>query len=143
MEYLKELKTEKLDIEDMNILIHYCEDVTPNLLTESNLKGSKLVGAYSVIKHQPHNPTGKYHCHIYNKGNEIFAINKDSTAHDGFHGVSMPKKVVDTLKLKYPDWVFPNNRIIENKSIVFYNSLNDFIEDTVRKILNEYFNKNK
>ena len=51
-----------------------------------------LDGTYSVMKHKPHNPTGEYHLHFYDRGNENFSINKNGSPHDGYHGATIPQK---------------------------------------------------
>jgi hypothetical protein len=84
-------------------------------LNESKNKGRHLVGTYTFDIHKPHNPTGEYHIHLRDKGNEILSMNKVSgTAHDGYHGVRIPNKAFDALKKKLPDWNWPSNQILES-----------------------------
>jgi hypothetical protein len=144
MKYIEKTNTETIKILDINFCINYYKDADASLLTEANPKGITLIGPYSVIKHPPHNSTGDYHLHVYEKNNELFAINKNGTAHDGSHGVTIPLKVFNAITTQRPDWIIPQNRIIETKdNIVIYNSLEDLLEDTVRKLVCEYFNKYK
>ena len=84
-------------------------------LNESKNKGRHLIGNYTFNIHKPHNPTGEYHIHLNDKGNEILSINKESgSAHDGYHGVRIPNKAYQALKQKLPDWNWPNNQILES-----------------------------
>lgn len=63
--------------------------------------------------HQPPNPD-KTHIHVFKNGNELFAINRDGTAHDGWHDVEIPGAIFNVLKNKFSDFNFPATRIIEN-----------------------------
>ena len=60
-----------------------------------------------------HDPS-KDHLHYFLKGKQIFAINRDGTAHDGFHGAKMPKNVFNYIKSNYPDFSLPQNRMLES-----------------------------
>jgi hypothetical protein len=51
------------------------------------------------------------HIHIYKRKSELFAINVDGSAHDGCHGVQIPKKVIPFLQSK--GFPVPKDRIIE------------------------------
>lgn len=102
--YLK-FKTKRL-VESHKLLLEYC---TP------------LNSTYSVRKdtdksHIPPDPN-KTHLHVFKNGNEIFAINKDGTAHDKSAGKKIPGAIFNTLKQKYPDFSFPPNRIIREMLI--------------------------
>ena len=65
---------------------------------------------------KPYNPD-KDHLHIFAKDNELFAINRDGTAHDGYHGVSIPSKVQDFIRSKDPDFKLPTNGILESMNL--------------------------
>lgn len=56
-------------------------------------------------------PGNLKHAHIYSKGKEIFAMNVDGTAHDGFHHVEIPSEVGDFLRNK--GFHVPDDNIIE------------------------------
>ena len=56
----------------------------------------------------------KDHLHVYQKGNELFAINKDGTAHDNSHKVRIPNKIADLIRANYPDFNLPTDNIIES-----------------------------
>lgn len=114
------MKTETVKLEGITFIIHFYDDKEQQLLLEARVKGAPLDGTYSAIKHKPHNPTGEYHLHVYDRGNEIFSINKSGSAHDGYHGVTIPKRAYDALKSKYPDWNWPSNRILESYSNVAF-----------------------
>jgi hypothetical protein len=58
--------------------------------------------------------TGQEHLHIYCRNNQIFALNKDGTAHDKSHGVTIPNKVAKALKTIFPNFNIPDNNLIES-----------------------------
>ena len=49
--------------------------------------------------------------HVYVKRNEIFAINVDGTAHDGYHNVKIPDEIVPFIQSK--GITLPPDNIIE------------------------------
>lgn len=65
-------------------------------------------------RHAAHVEVGQPHIHVYNGPNEIFALNKDGTAHDRSHGVEIPNKVYKALQTRLPYWNLPPNRLIES-----------------------------
>lgn len=77
-----------------------------------------LGNTYSAYKHYDHSSQFadplKTHLHVYKRGKQIFAINRDGTAHDGYHGVLIPGAIYNTLTREFPDFQFPPNRLIEN-----------------------------
>lgn len=103
---------ETIDIEGFEILIT-CYDALPEPVNEAKSKGLPLIGNFSYLKHPPHGFKGDYHLHVYNGNNEIFAINRNGSAHDGYHGVRIPNKVFAALISRFGDWKFPPNQIIE------------------------------
>lgn len=56
-------------------------------------------------------PGRQRHIHIYYNGDELFAINADLSAHDGYHQVKIPNVVVPFLNDK--GFPVPANHIIE------------------------------
>ncbi len=62
--------------------------------------------------HQPPKPE-KDHIHVFKKGKEIFAINRDGTAHDGWHNVMIPGAIFNILQNKFSSFNFPQSRLIE------------------------------
>lgn len=94
----------------INILI----EESAEILLEKYSKGSPLIGVYSFKQHSPHASKGQYHLHVYAKNNEIFALNIDGTAHDKSHGVVIPQKVADAIRVKFPKYKIPNNNLIES-----------------------------
>jgi hypothetical protein len=56
----------------------------------------------------------KTHIHVYKRGSELCAINRDGTAHDGCHGVRIPNVVADYISRKFPDITLPRGNIIES-----------------------------
>lgn len=112
-----EYQVEKIEGIIFHIYTHTL--IEEEMLLEAKSKGNPLDGTYSFLKHQPHNSTGEYHLHVYDRSNEIFAINQSGKGHDGYSGTSIPKRVYNALVAKFPHWNFPANRIIE--------SIDDFI----------------
>jgi hypothetical protein len=109
------------NIEGVNFEITtYSESEVITYLNEGKNKGRELVGNYTIDHHQPHNSTGDYHIHLSEKGNEILAINKNGSAHDGYHGIRIPNKPFKALIKKYPDWNLPENQLIESYSDVLF-----------------------
>ena len=56
-------------------------------------------------------PGRQRHIHLFYNGKELFAINADGTAHDGYHQVLIPQEVVPFLKSKKIN--VPLNNLIE------------------------------
>lgn len=76
------MKTETFELVGIAFDISYYDDQ----INEVAYKGQHLIGNFSYQKHQPHNPTGEYHIHLYQNNKQILSINKSGTAHDGYHG---------------------------------------------------------
>jgi len=128
------MKHEILIIDDFRVIITL-HDSESSLLKEAKHVGIPLVGTYSVIKHPPHTQPGEYHLHVYDDSEQIFAINKGGTAHDGFHGVRIPNKVYNALTAKYKGWLFPPDQIIE--SIYYTYILSPIADLSYRELLKE------
>lgn len=127
------MEIETFKIENYYFIIHDLKESSEEFLVEAQHKGNKLVGKYSVLKHQPHNSTGEYHIHVYKKDNEILSINKSGKGHDGYSGVRIPNEVFNALKEKFPDFIFPKSQIIE--SIVHSVILDKSMKETLRKVI--------
>lgn len=67
--------------------------------------------------HQPPDPN-KDHIHVFCKNKQLFALNRDGTAHDGCHGVYISQRVADKIKDEFPDFNIPEDRFIESLDIV-------------------------
>ena len=66
--------------------------------------------------HRPLDPN-KDHIHVYCKNKQLFALNRDGTAHDGCHGIYIPQKLANKIKVEFPDFKIPENRLIESLDI--------------------------
>ncbi len=106
------MKWASIRIEQYTIWIYFSDVNTENRLYEAGQNGQPIIGPYSLILHRPYIPAGMTHLHIYNRQNQIIAINKDGTAHDRSHGVEIPHRVADALRRRFPDWNIPDNNII-------------------------------
>ncbi len=115
------MRAEEILIGGTNFVIIHYDDSDNHVLNEANNKGRPLVGSYSYKLHQPHNPTGDYHIHLYDGKNEILSMNKASgKGHDGYTGVRIPNKAFKALKDRFPDWKWPENQILESKDYYFF-----------------------
>jgi hypothetical protein len=108
------MKWASITIEQYTIWIYFSDVNTENRLYEAEQKGQPIIGPYSLILHRPYIPAGLKHLHIYNRQNEIIAINKDGTAHDRNQSVEIPCCVADALRQRFPDWKIPNDNIIDS-----------------------------
>jgi len=125
------MKTEVIEIDGLIIFVHEIEETKEQLLLEAKGIGSQLAGRYSYKKHQPHNPTGEYHLHVYKKENEIFSINKGGSGHDGYSGTRIPNEAINSLKDKFPDWSWPENQIIESLT---HTIIYTYMRENLRKV---------
>lgn len=73
------------------------------------------IGQYTYRIDPPHNPqNGQKHIHFMDKGGEIFALNMDGSAHDGWHGVHIKNKILDALPEIMPGVTLPKDGFIES-----------------------------
>ena len=115
--YLEESKIsyEWLTFQVEEYLVHILfESSIPGALTEAKHKGTPLDGQYSAQLHGVHTPAGQQHIHVYAKNNQLFALNKDGTAHDASHQTRIPNKVAKAIQSKFPDFTLPPNNFIES-----------------------------
>lgn len=71
--------------------------------------------SYRIDKQQGEGGPGRQrHIHIFYNNEELFAMNVDSTAHDGYHQVRIPDELSSFLKKK--GFPLPPNSIIELRS---------------------------
>lgn len=84
------------------------------MLDDAKHKGIPLGGQYSAKVHQAHSSGGDKHIHVYTRNNQIFALNKSSTAHDQSHGVTIPNKVAKAIRKQFPNFVIPPGNFIES-----------------------------
>lgn len=101
-------------VDEYTVYLYEVDHKMTTSLREARHRGVPLCGPYSYRKDQPHSPMGQYHLHVYRKGNELFALNFDGTAHDQNHGVTIPNKVADALRQRFPDLILPANNLIES-----------------------------
>ncbi len=84
------------------------------VLREAQLKGEPLTGTYSTQYHSAHIKDGQDHLHVYCKQNQLFAMNRDGSAHDRSHQTQIPNKVADAIRTKFPDFTLPPSNFIES-----------------------------
>lgn len=75
------------------------------------IPGMKKYGYRIDIPFGEQRPGNQKHMHIYVKRNELFAINADGTAHDGYHNVKIPDAIAPFIQSK--GITLPPNNIIE------------------------------
>lgn len=68
----------------------------------------------AILHHNAHIPNTQDHLHFRVKGTNIAAINKDGSAHDKSHGVTLQKWATDGAKRYYPDFHIPKDGLIES-----------------------------
>lgn len=83
-------------------------------LVEAKQKGTPLGGKYSAQFHRAHSPVGQDHIHVYEKNNQLFAMNVDGKAHDKSHGVRIPNIVATAIVQKFPMFNVPDDKLIES-----------------------------
>jgi hypothetical protein len=76
-------------------------------------KGAPLIGKYSAILHKAHVPGGQDHLHVFARQNQLFALNRDGSAHDRNHGIQIPNRVADAIRNAYPEFTLPPDSFIE------------------------------
>lgn len=91
------------------------EKISDQLLEFARQRGiQSLIGNYKYRFDPQRTDFEKKHVHVFFKNTELFAINFDGTPHHrSSAGVEIPKPVFKALNAIYPDWKFPQNRIIE------------------------------
>ena len=93
----------------------------PYTINEARKKGSiPLGGKYSARLDPPHVPSGQKHLHLFAKGNQLAAVNKDGSAHDRSHGIRIPDRVAGAIKTRFPHFEIPKNNMIETVSRAQY-----------------------
>jgi hypothetical protein len=90
------------------------EATTENVITEARHKGVPLGGRYSVQLHKAHSPVGQEHIHVYARNNQLFALNKDGSAHDSSHQTRIPNKVANAIQSAFPQFTLPPGNFIES-----------------------------
>jgi len=95
------------------LFVHSDDPDMDVMLTEAQHRGQPLAGPYRVIKHPARVARSQNHLHVYKKQNELFALNQDGTAHDRSHGVRIPNDVAAAIRRQYPDWIGPQNNVID------------------------------
>jgi len=102
------------EVEEYVVHVYSADD---KVLEEARHRGTPLTGTYSADEHPPHVFPNQHHLHIYSRGNQLFAINRDGTAHDASHGCRIPNKVAKALKQKYPNYNLPKDNMIESSEM--------------------------
>ena len=109
----------KFTVEEYTIYLYPSSIREKDRIEEARHRGDPLIGKYTVRRDTPHSDSGQYHLHVYDRNNQLFAINKDGTAHDQSHGCRIPNKAADALRSMYPDFCFPRDNFIESAGISY------------------------
>ncbi len=107
------MDTVDYQIDEFLVTVTVTDEAGRKDLNEAKHRGTPLTGPYSYVHNTARHYKAQNHIHIYKRGNEICAINRDGTGHDGSHGFKMPNKVVKALKVEFPNWLIPDNGVIE------------------------------
>ncbi len=75
-----EFKWLSFKVEDDYFVHILLDNASQKILSESKYYKFKQ---YSARCDSPHSNNGQKHLHFYVRGNQLFALNKDGTAHDG------------------------------------------------------------
>lgn len=103
----------RLEVEN-HLVFLYCSDLDSRLLLhEAERRGIALGGPWAAQYHRAHTTPGQNHIHVYYRNNQVFALNRDGTAHDRSHGVRIPNRVADAIRYHFPDIQLPPDNIIE------------------------------
>lgn len=107
-----------------NVVVDYLlisEDVDKNINKEGLILEAKVqFEPIPNVKHHTYRidkqlgvggPGHQRHIHIFNRGEELFAMNIDGTAHDGYHQVKIPDDIAGFLSQK--GFQLPPDNIIE------------------------------
>jgi hypothetical protein len=116
---IKQVDMEKnfeiIKVDDYLVIIFHENGL--KLLTEAIRKGQELVKDYTSMVHKGNIDPRFKHIHVYKKGNHLFAMNIDGTAHDKSHKTRIPNKVADAIRKKHPEFQIPQDNFIENLEI--------------------------
>lgn len=88
------------------------------ILEESKLQnwGKGINGRFDRSNYGLNNPN-KDHLHVYKKNNQLFAINRDGSAHDDSHKYQIPNKIANRIRKDYADFNLPDDNFIESIEI--------------------------
>jgi hypothetical protein len=108
----------ELAARDVYVLFHYREAdaVAADRVRTYLVEGGKLIllGQGRAVRFdRAHVPGGQDHLHFLQKGDNLYALNRDGTAHDKSHGVQMFNWSIDHIQKTYPDWTIPKDGLIE------------------------------
>lgn len=106
---------------------------TYKILEESKKQnwGKRYSVRFDKMNYGAYDPN-KDHLHVFLKNNQLFAINRDGTAHDKSHGKKIPNYVSDKIKQEYPDFILPADNLIESVE-----NLEDYIQNELLFLLDE------
>lgn len=117
-QFIKESKAEKyewfsFEVEDFCVHILFAP-ADNGVLEEAKHHGISLGGKYSAQLHKAHSMVGKEHIHVYEKNNQLFAMNIDGTAHDNSHKTRIPNRVANAITQHFPQFILPKDNLIED-----------------------------
>jgi len=121
------LLSEAGDIEYV-VHIYYGHSDDGAALLEAKYNGLPLGGKYSARKDPAHAPSGQFHLHLFARGKELGAINRDGTGHDGSTGVTLPPRVVAGMQKHFPQFRIPPSHVIESAPSSIQRLVTDLLE---------------
>lgn len=87
--------------------------VLDRLLNEAK-KSVDLGQGRMIYHHKAHIPGGQDHLHFHAREGQLYALNKDGSAHDQSHGRTMHNWAINGMKQHYSGFTVPSKGIIEN-----------------------------
>ena len=110
----RERRTVTLTVDQYVIQLIVHEDSATQQQLDESKKPISLGKHYTGRIDKAHDPkTGQEHIHVYVKGKELFAMNRDGTAHDRSHKYQIPNVVAKEIKKQFPHFTLPADNFIE------------------------------
>lgn len=97
----------------MGIFFYFGADEDLGFVKLDESRTYDLQKGYRMRYDPGHGPGMQDHIHVYAKNRQLFAINRDGSAHDGFHGVKIPNHVRRRAAELFPSFSWPEDNIIE------------------------------
>jgi hypothetical protein len=107
-------RTVSLEVDKYVIHLIVHEDSATQQQLEEAKKPISLGKHYTGRIDNAHDPkTGQEHIHVYVKGKELFAMNRDGSAHDRSHKFQIPNVVAKEIARQFPHFTLPADNFIE------------------------------
>lgn len=101
--------------------VHILFESIDNILLAEAERWVSLGGNISARLDAARYKNGQEHIHVKVKDKTIFALNRDGSAHDGYHKFQIPNKVARAIALNFPLFKLPPDNFIEHAPIEIWN----------------------